>query len=200
MTSTTKTEIVIQTDIWASSFGHEICAYMTGVYPDQYDEEHPGYEESREFNQDSNISKEMKDFFAYSLEEIEGEHGVQYYEEVMTPGFFNHGMGEIYADTPENEVIALADFKKSSTEYAQTHYQGKELKRKLEEIDKMDKVHKYSVEQGILITLEKQLNQEQLEFLKKRAYEYAQKNDINILSFEADEVVIDIKKTVKKLM
>jgi hypothetical protein len=200
MTTNIKTEIVIQTDTWASSFGDQMCAYMTGVYPNQYDEEHPGYEEANEFKNDPNISEKMKDFFAYSLEEIEGEHGPQYYEAIMTPGWFNHGMGGIYEDTPENEVIALADFKKVSTEYANDHYRGKELTRELEEIAKMDKVHKYSVEQGIWITWEQQLNQEQLEFLKKRAYEYAEKNDINILSFEADEVVINTQKTVKKLM
>jgi hypothetical protein len=199
MTTTIKTEIIIHTNTFASSLGDRMCAYMTGECP-SYDEDYPGAKEAEQFQKDKHIPKKFKEAFSGNIETVYGEYGSQYIEYLTTPGWFNHGMGQIYEDTPENEVIAFKDYLKAMKKYNKEHYEGDELKEKMAELKAMTKVDKYSSEQGICITFEMVLDQEQLEFLKHRAYEYAQKKDIKILSFEADEVVIDIKKTVKKLM
>jgi hypothetical protein len=194
------TDIIIHTNQFATNFGDQMCAYMTGELPYNYDDDDfPGKKEADEFKNDKTIPKKMKQAFSGMLEEIQGEYGPQYIETIATPGWFNHGMGQIYEETSENEVIALADYKKAMTEYAKEHYEGSDLKNELAEINAKKKVDKYASEQGIWMTFEMQLDQEQLEFLKKRAYEYAEKNDIKIISFEANETVLNIKKTVKKV-
>jgi hypothetical protein len=194
------TDIIIHTNQFASSFGDQLCAYMTGELPYSYDDDDfPGQKEKDEFKNDSTIPAKMKDAFIGKLEEVEGEYGTQYIETIPTPGWFNHGMGKIYEDTAENEIIALADYKKVMTEYAKD-YESSDLDNFFAEIEAKTTVDKYGSEQGIWITFEMQLDKEHLDFLKKRAYEYAEVNNIQILSFEANEVVENIKKTVKKLM
>lgn len=194
------TDIIIHTNTFASSFGEEMCAYMTGEVPSHIYEEYAGLNEAEEFQQDPNVPQKMKEVFSGNMEEIEGEYGPRYVEFITTPGWFNNGLGEIYEDTPENEAIALAEYKKLQTEYIYGHYTGAKLKSEFSELDKMEKVDKYASEQGIWMTFEMGLNQEQLDFLKKRAYEYAQKNNITIISFEANETTKNVQTTVRNLM
>lgn len=194
------TDIVIHTNAFASSFDSEMCAYMTGELAYSYDDEAPGTKEAEEFQNDYSIPAKMKEAFSGKLEEVQGEYGPQYFETINTPGWFNHGMGQIYQDTPENEIIALAEYKQTMMEYAKEHYTGKDLKDELAEINAKTKVDKYGSEQGIWMTFEMQLDNEHLDFLKQRAYEYAARKNIQILSFEANETILDIKKTVKKLV
>jgi hypothetical protein len=193
---------VVDTDKYSGNFEREMCAYMTG---------HIGECEVGD--------KEAKKYLEkYSL--IEGiiskpdDHGcrrpVVIYE---TSNMWNNGFGFSFKNGEEE--IALQKYKEDTKRYFEGYikqidsYRGKnisswtneainkEIQNCNEKINKalsLTKPNEYPAYQSILIYFDSKPTENVINFLKERAYNYAQNNDISIIGFRLVEF---LEKTVK---
>lgn len=97
---------VIDTADYAGNFECELCAYLTGFVWAR------GEEYAKMFRKET----ELKEFFNNIGMEY-GEHGEANAEIYPAKGYFNNGYGQHYQDTPENEIIALQDYRKYVEKY-----------------------------------------------------------------------------------
>lgn len=180
------TEITIHTNDHADSFAEEITAFMTGEHSSENNILEV-MEIAEDFNKDENIPKNMKNAFQGNMTEFSDCYNfTQYYELVSTPGWYNHGMNGIFQDIPENDEIALKDYKQKSIEYAYKMHSGEVLQKELDEINNTTEVIKYSVEMGFKLVFEKNLSPEEIAFLEMRAKRFTSLNNIQILSMEVE--------------
>lgn len=190
------TEITIHLNNYAHCFADDMCAFMTGETP-HFDEGMPGYDEAENFQNDPNIPSAFKSCFNGYIEQHSDDYGPTHYYVISTPGWYNHGHDGIFEDIPENDEIALKDYKTKTLAYANSHYSGEKLKEEIETINNLKKVNKHLSEQGFVLTINLPLNEQQVAFIKQRAFEFAEKNNIKILSLNMDELT-SVSKITKK--
>lgn len=107
-------QIIIDTNLYAGNFEREMCATLTG----HCGECGVGAEEASETFLD--MSDDVKGWWTNNIGSVyDGcwrPVGI-----TGTPGYFNHGMGGEYLDTPENRIIALVDYNQKIRDYNELH-------------------------------------------------------------------------------
>lgn len=106
------TIFVIDTDSYAGNFERQMCAYVTG----QVGECGVGQEMAEKFNDECDVS------FAGFVVSVPDEHGCWRPASIYpTPGFWNDGMGNEWADEDWGKPHTLEAYRKEVEEYEEEH-------------------------------------------------------------------------------
>ncbi|AEO93591.1 gp332 [Bacillus phage G] len=192
MNSIDKYGFIIDTNKYSGNFERELCAYVTG----HIGECNVGCEEAEEY---CRIFNKIKNVIIVPDSENLCERPV---EICTTPNVWNNGLGFHFINGEEE--IALQEYKKSAQKETEKNikviegYRGKNLFHWTDEaIDKQIEIYlnlldetlsraeveKYPAYQSLMIHLSSIPSNEVIKFMKKRAHEYANREDIKITSF-----------------
>lgn len=176
---------IVDTNLYSGNFERKMCAFMTGHIGDCG----VGIEEVGAYLEDYD---NPIPHVAQVPDEYDCERPVRIIE---TPGLWNNGMGFHFKNGEEE--IAIQRYVESTIAYYQQHkdrvesYRGKQLPtwsdssinkvirqydKKIEEAKAKTEVAKYPAYQSVLIYFEVQPDEETIDFLKQRAYKFAEKN------------------------
>ena len=183
----------IDTDQYAGNFERDLTAYCTGhigecgvgaekaeIYED---------EEKYRFN---NILQKADDH---------GWHRPCYI--YPTPGFYDDGMGGVYTDESDMNIV-LENYKKSCIDYKEqgrhnyirwdkegnTTKNVEQLNKEIEDIKKLDKINKYESYQSVAIYFNTKPTKKQIEIIKRRSAEYCDKLLNRYFSFSEETIKI----------
>lgn len=201
---------IVDTNEYSGNFEREMCAFMTGHIGDCG----VGEKEAEEY-------KEIYEPLI-GVEQIEDEHHHDVYRPVAiitTPNVWNNGLGFHFVDGQEEEALrAYQKYVKEEKEKwinITEGHRGKSVptwtdeaidkavacyKKEIEDAMNKTEVEKYPAYQSVLIYFEDVPTEETIEFLKKRAYEYAEQYKrikLEITGFRIYEKEVIIKEKTK---
>jgi len=167
---------VVDTDKYAGNFERELCAYMTG----QVGECGVGEENAKRFE------REVDEATAERMEWIVGmapdDHGCHHPAKIyFMPGWFNNGHGGHFReDDPDAEAKALVARDEAIRKYAEgtirkcyadKTYANAQADKYLQE-NLGEPLARYPAYQSVAIVLNEEPTEEDIAFLKERAYAY----------------------------
>ena len=165
----------IDTDHYAGNFERELTAYCTG---------HIG--ECGVGAEKAEMYEDEEKYRFNNIEQKADDHGCHRPCSIYpTPGFYNDGMGGVYTDESDMNVV-LENYKKSHIEYKEqgrhnyirwdkegnTTKNVERLDKEIEDIKKIDSIGKYPTYQSVAIYFNTKPTKKQIEIIKSRSEKY----------------------------
>jgi hypothetical protein len=199
---------VVDTEQYVGNFERAMCQYMTGRILDNEEDE------------DEDLTFSPGIFL--KMEERPTEHDqYAYHHIVTTPGWYNNGVGGHFRDIPENDSAALEHWKRSTVEY-ETKYLNihqamldeidtdrmrrsgwtreslgrvvQEYRDRIERAAFRTAVNKFPAFLSLGIFFHQELTNEEIEILKSRAHEFAERESLVVTGFRMIEEITITKE------
>lgn len=188
---------IIDTDSYSGNFERELCAYVTGHIGDCGTGDTEAEEYLKQFEKVKGVVQR---------EDAEQHSIFRPVEICPTPGIWNNGLGFHFAEG--QEALALEKYKEYHSDYKKKNiavvegHRGKNIHnwtneaidqaiqrytQEIEEVLSQTEVNKYPAFQSVFIHFDSIPDEETVEFMKKRAFEYAKANNLVITGFRISE-------------